>query len=156
VTLIQGVGELGPAVVICLIVAKVVHCRGEADVAVALEVCLTYITVIVFHRVPVLREVADRLYQAAEILLDFDSSDLVLAVAVNFGADVLFSLHQSVLDVCPRGILKGKETEEVAMLQGAFDLMVLIEGLAGLAIEGVMTCNKEDVTLLSLSGWRIR
>ena len=61
---------------------------------------------IIVNTIPVLGEIRNAFDQTPEILLHLDASNLLLAVPIDLGSYVVFSLHQSALDVIPGGILQ--------------------------------------------------
>jgi hypothetical protein len=126
------------------------------NVSVALNVTLAYIAVIVVNTVSVLREIPNDLDQTSKILLHLDAPNLFLAVPIDFGSDVIFSLHQRALDIIPRRILEREESEHVAIFKGALDFMILIEGVSRVTTELFMVGNKEDVVLVHLRCWGVR
>lgn len=111
---------------------------------------------IIVNTIPVLGEIRNAFDQTPKILLHLDASYLLLAVPIDLGSDVLFSLHQRALDVIPGGILQREESEHVAIVKGALDFMVLIEGVSRVAAELFMVRYKEDVALVRLRCWRVR
>ena len=148
--------KLRPSIIICFVVAHIVKGRRVSDVSIALNVTLAYITMIIVNTIPILREIRNALDQTSKILLHLYAPNLFLAVPIDFCSDVVFSLHQRALDVIPRRILEGEEPKHVAILKGALDFVVLIEGVSRVAAELLMVGNKEDVTLVHLGCWCVR